>query len=197
MDFNIQEWAKNFEISDETLSALDKKGFNSKRSIKKLTKDIIKTEFKALKTAQMLLLEDAVESLQEKPPPPPSHSTERSDARGDGMQQTLDAGGSLSVDDVLRSLGKSTRTPEAQDKDAGKPALFDPLAFTFDQKMGGTSTKFRDIRDFITVCTKDRRDSDGSEGTVKVGQIELSLRDSKVPLEKINLAQYMEGSLRI
>ena len=34
-------------------------------------------------------------------------------------------------------------------------------------------------------------------GTIKVGHVELSLKESKTPLEKVNISQYMEGSLRI
>ena len=46
------------------MTALAEKGFKSRRSIIKLTPDIIKKEFKALVIAQQLLLLDGVTGLQ-------------------------------------------------------------------------------------------------------------------------------------
>ncbi len=116
---------------------------------------------------------------------------------------TLDTGGSLNVGDILGIVGSATTDTSAQQScDSGKPSLFDPLAFTLENSSTREGSKFRDIRDFVTVLTKD--DTTGSMGvkrdqfgTVKMGHIEISLRENKVPLEKLNLAQYMEGSLRI
>ena len=63
-EFSVADWAKDNELSDETMAALDKKGFNSRKSFSKLTMDIIKSEFKNLKPGQIYLLDDAVQALK-------------------------------------------------------------------------------------------------------------------------------------
>jgi hypothetical protein len=64
-EFDLSEWAKHFELSEETLAALSQKGFATKRTLSKLTTELIKTEFKKLSLAQSLLLQDACGSLNE------------------------------------------------------------------------------------------------------------------------------------
>jgi hypothetical protein len=62
--FDTAEWAKTWELSEETLGILADKGFNSRKSFCKLTPEIVKKEFKGLQLAQTFLLQDAVDALQ-------------------------------------------------------------------------------------------------------------------------------------
>jgi len=62
---SLQEWSAEFELTDETLDALKSKGLNSHKSIVRLTSEVTKKDFgKSINTAQFLLLNDAVASLQ-------------------------------------------------------------------------------------------------------------------------------------
>ena len=162
--------------------ALDKKGFSSKRTLSTLNADLIRTEFKTLKIAQMLLLEDAVESLQTAPV--------------NKEQEKLNSGQSLDVSDILGIIAPASTDHAAES--SGKPAMFDPLSFNISNANIAAGAKFRDIRDFISVCARNQKVPDEDPfGTIKVGQVELSLKESKSPLEKVNISKYMEGSLRI
>ncbi len=81
-EFKVDEWKAEFELTADTLQALDAKGFNSQKSFKKLTAEIIKKEFKNLSPAQILLLQDAVDSLQDtQAPGPAAQDTGDSDSR--------------------------------------------------------------------------------------------------------------------
>lgn len=58
-EFNISDWAQEFELSDQTLVALREKGFSSKWAFSKLTPEMIKKEFiKSITLAQHMLLID-------------------------------------------------------------------------------------------------------------------------------------------
>ena len=108
MEFFVAEWAKEYELSEETIGSLDKKGFNSKRSMSKLTKEIIKCEFKGLKAAQILLLEDAINILRDPQLAPVNMETVAPAASNPAIgteQKKLDAGNSLDVNDILAILG--------------------------------------------------------------------------------------------
>jgi hypothetical protein len=131
MEFSVAEWTKEYKLSDDTIVSLDKK-----TSIIKLTKDIIKMEFKGLQIAQMLLLEDAVLGSKEPShtrgtayPEPPVAGNHPNGTE----QKKLDAGKSLDVNDILTIIGKSSPTG-LNTETAGKPALFDPVSFHIDNE---------------------------------------------------------------
>ena len=64
-------------------------------------------------------------------------------------------------------------------KSSGKPAMFDPLSFNISNANIAAGAKFRDIRDFISVCASNQKVPDEDPfGTIKVGQVELSLKES-------------------
>jgi len=63
--FTLQEWSTEFELTNEILDALRSKGFNSYKNIIRLTSEVIKKDFgESINTAQFLLLNDAMASLQ-------------------------------------------------------------------------------------------------------------------------------------
>ena len=111
-------------------------------------------------------------------------------------QEKLNSGQSLDVSDILGIIAPASTDHAAES--SGKPAMFDPLSFNISNANIAAGAKFRDIRDFISVCASNQKVPDEDPfGTIKVGQVELSLKESKTPLEKVNISQYMEGSLRI
>ena len=203
----LQGWAKDYELCPETLAALAQKGFASKKTLSKLTADLIATEFKKLPLAQSLMLEEACESLQ--------HPTVQGDAHTDvpavtqgGLPAPAGAAGNQDgAQAVAGAAASSTQGLTAQevanliqqgssvlssDTQPGKPFLFDPLQFDSNCE----KTTFKDIRDYISLVPK-CSDSTPQAGCIQIGSQEFLLKDSKIPLELINVSQYMEGSLRI
>ncbi len=62
--FEFDGWLKDNELTQTTKESLVKAGFESERSLRMLSVSLIKKEFsKALNTGQLLLLQEAVESL--------------------------------------------------------------------------------------------------------------------------------------
>jgi hypothetical protein len=53
-DFVLSKWAEDNELSTETLEALAQKGFASKKTISKLSSDLIRQEFKKLHLAHII-----------------------------------------------------------------------------------------------------------------------------------------------
>ena len=85
-EFKVEDWAKEFELTADTVAALDNKGFNSYRSIKKLTQDLLKKEFgKTLNPGQFLLLQEAVEALQDPVPGPIDVSSDTNTAESSAL----------------------------------------------------------------------------------------------------------------
>lgn len=223
-DFSMDSWAEEYEITKETLDVLSARGFNSKRSLSKLTAEIVKKDLaKSLKQAQVLLLQDAVESLQDNPKqqqepgPSTSRSTnnsaaanlENQGATGDStangpstsaIQERLSAGDTLTANDILGLLqnqnsGQQGNQQEEAEATNSKAMVFDPLAFQPDSSLN--QGKFRDIRSFISNKLKYNSEPTDHTGTVTVNGVALSLKDTKGPLESIKMSQYMEASLHI
>lgn len=225
-EFSIESWAEDYEITKETLDVLSARGFNSKKSLSKLTPDIVKKDIaKSLKQAQVLLLQDAVESLQSSPKqqeeagPSTSRSTNNSasanldhqtprteniavganDPSTSLMQERLSAGDTLTASDILGLLQGQNAGQHAQQEESSstnsKAMIFDPLSIQLDPSL--SQGKFRDIRNFISNKFKCSPEPSDHTGTVTVNGVELTLKDSKGPLESIKMSQYMEASLRI
>lgn len=234
-DFNIKDWAEEYELSPETLNLLEDKGFISKKSLSKLSSDMVKTLFaKGLKPAQLLLLQDAVDSLQpsrsqeisDNPTAGTSRQTNNSQAtvlaaeqrvqptqfaranqHQEHLQRQLNEVGTLTAEDILKivsgqdsqpTLDKSNQQHAGIQGTGGKAELFDPLAH--DLRSVATSTKFRDIRDFISSKTKNAKGSNYShdqDGVVNINGVDLVVKESKGPLENVKISQYMEASCRI
>ena len=85
----------------------------------------------------------------------------------------------------------STNQPAAKTSpiDNGKGLTFDPFMFS-DNK---ACNKLYDIRDYVTVMPDERREG----SSIKVGEIELNLPETKPKLASITPVQYMEAALRI
>lgn len=136
-DFNIDEWAREYELEESTIAALAEKGFKSRRSLSKLNTELIKKEFaRAMVIAQQLLLSEAVEALQ-----------------GPRMQSTSQAGASgaaTSVPTMLQDVlsGNNGAEPNEAAHSSMPGITQDPQIFL---KGGCNKVKFLDIVDFINV----------------------------------------------
>ena len=118
-EFSFQDWAKNNELTTNTLSALMDNGFETAKSITKLTPEKIDSIFKRnLSAAQKLLLADAidelrpqktVEEIRSSPQENSQAGTSNSD-RGcmDDMQKKLDRREALSMTDIMAVMAAAT-----------------------------------------------------------------------------------------
>ena len=193
-EFSVSSWAEGFEISQASLDALGQKGFSTHRTLSKRTPDLIKQEFKKLPLAQILLLQEACESLcgatgsQAGAALPQSQGVHM-----DGPGASSSNGGALTAEEIAALLdhGGSVLSDSSS---FGKPNLFDPLQFNLGH--ANSKSTFRDIRDYIALVPTDPTSAQG-QGTVKLGEQEFLLKDTKIPWELLNVAQYMEGSLKI
>jgi hypothetical protein len=196
-DFVLFKWAEDNELSTETREALAQKGFASKKTISKLSSDLIRQEFKKLPLAQSLLLQDACMVLQKS-------TTSGGATIADGVQvgepihTTQGNGGtalgSMTAHDVANFLGQGGSVLSDNFVECGKPQLFDPLQF--DTNYPSAKCPYRDIRDFISLVPKGSTTSSDS-GSIQIGSQQFLLKDSKIPWEVLTISQYMEGGLKI
>lgn len=195
MEFDKSHWAEKFELANDTLETLAQQGFASRLTLSKLTPELIKQGFKKLPLAQQLLLEDACENLRTPTPATVTdvHMVQSASTQEHGASGGASSGGSgLTAAEVAAFLDQGNSV--LSDKDiAGKPQLFDPLQFDFSKP--ATSVPYRDIRDYISLVPKGS--APVSEGSIQIGAQEFLLKDSKIPWERMNVSQYMEGSIRI
>lgn len=201
MSFNLNDWAGSFELSQDTLNALAEKGFKTHRTLSKLTSALIKQEFKKLPLAQFLLLEEACQSLQPTPTPATTTSASGTTASAvethsgpqeNGADKEPGTGSSLSVDDIDALLNQGSSVL-GQENNCGKPNLFDPLQFNFSDT---AKHPYRDIRDFISLVPT-ATTSSHDPASIQIGSQSFLLKDTKISWELLDVAQYMEGSLRI
>ena len=217
----LDTWAAEFELCPDTLTCLAQKGFSSKGTFKKLTSELIRAEFKKLPLGQLMMLEEACESLRDSTSALQGHAAPENTPAGDntgeeggsltsgsdrGRSRIVGQGGpSASVDthdatanaqgltaqDIANFIeqGNSVLSGNVQH---GKPFIFDPLQFGVKCK----KASFKDIRDFISLVPKNSETTSEAE-CIQIGSREFMLKDSKIPLELIDVSQYMEGSLRI
>ena len=202
----LDQWAQNWELDDTTRQTLVDNGFVSMKSVKLLTPSLIQKHFKGVSVAQLLLLHEAISALspgsgKDNQSVKPIVIPDPSQASGSGVT----AQGSVSTEvpprqaptgedlsdmwRLLTTTGGSTndRAPQASAMD-GKPLTFDP----FNCPPTSDNVSFRDIRDFVTQLPEQKK-----KNTFKMGDVELSIPDSKPKLENITPLQYMEASLRI
>ena len=232
--FSVKDWSEEFELTDETISVLAKKGFNSFKTISRITQEILGKEFsKALNTGQYIMLCDAVQSLKpvevkeqgaDNVTPIAHGSVEngRNEASGSSgnqqelteiqqntmqiLQEKLNVAGSLTVSDIMDIVHGSRTTAQAPENlskegtaTGNGPSLFDPLDTKSIKTGSSNNIKFRDIRDHISSIRKNSHLNQDPCGTLKVGAVEVALspKESKISLEKVQLTQYMEASLKI
>ena len=203
---DFKSWSEEYELSSETLKLLADKGFVSLKSVSRITTDILKREFsKSLSVAQNLLLQAGIEALQEKAKQTTNKDTDQGTKDTGSRPKETPATSSdkenevsLSPEELLNlwssDVMKSATCPETKLHEQGKAQIFDPL-----QMWGAKAkslTKARDIRDYIAAVQK-QSDQVDETGTVKVGAVEFSLKETKVSIDKVKISQYMEASLRI
>ena len=200
----FQAWADEFELSPDTIKLLHDNAFTSIRSCKLLNASLIQKNFsKSIPLGQTLLLQQGVEALTD---PVTSTSPVRAqvgsnepggsdviaETKSDpkvssNLEQGLDLTSILKLLDSDKSANSVDTVTHSR---SGKPQIFDP--FQFGETSSGTNSTVRDIRDFVTLFPE------RSERTsVRLGDVELSLPDSKPKIDHINQLQYMEASLRI
>ena len=63
-NFSFEQWCASYELNEDTVKTLEKRGHKSHLSISVMVIDEIKKDFKALLPAQILLLEKAVRDFQ-------------------------------------------------------------------------------------------------------------------------------------
>jgi hypothetical protein len=206
------KWCEEAELFPTTVQKLQDSGFVTLKSVRHLTSQMIEQEFPDLKLAQKLLLDSAVAELnnvltQERETRKESQSQKEnngSHAEGnDGLdlQQKLDSGTNLSVQDLMTLWNKppaSSATQTAEQQVTGKALVFDPFSQPID---AANSLTHRDICDYISLAKDHRKEHSGG---LTMGDFELSLADGKVSLnnKKVELSrvtqtQYMEASLKI
>lgn len=211
MAFNLEQWASANELEPGTMTVLAEKGFKSQKSISQLTVEVIKKEFKGLVIGQQLLLIDAVSTLKSEDVHTAITQTAGSGTSGaGGMQQAEwaatasnaattsgvglaeDSVEGLNVTEVMKLLHMGNGNQVQQNK-TGKPLIFDPFCDEYDATH---STAYRDIRDYISVMPKHTTGNE-EPGVFTVGSHEFCLKDKRPPLDSINVAHYMEASLKI
>ena len=205
----FQEWVLKYELSESTVKALQENGFDSTQSCELLNSAMIQKHFaKALTLGQTLLLQKAVDSLSSPPasveyvpaasakdsltPQDNTTTPPAADATTNASMPTLDAAlqnQGLDATSLLSILSANQPSGQTTCHDNGKGLTFDPIDCT------GTSAscKSSDIRDFITTMPTEGREG----GSIKVGDVELNLVESKPKLNSVTPLQYMEASLRI
>ena len=207
---SFDAWTGEFELSEDTVSALGAQGFTSIRSCRHLDGGLIQKHFaKQLPLGQMLLLQEAVASLHgdkgDKVPPrdPPTQGSGGAEAqtgstasgltgRVPGAQAQPDGqGGALNMADLMDLLGSGRSS--TQQPAAGK----EPSVNTFDpfhtSPAPALSRKMRRITDFITAPLE----SKPKKSSFMLGDFEISVPESKPRLDSVTPMQCMEASLRI
>ena len=200
--FDIKTWTENYELSTDTLKTLEDKGFSSYRSFRTLTPEIIKKEFdKKLLPAQFYLLQEATESLRRSDTSDTNTSTTPENDLANtatAAQNDMIIGRPLTASDIQAmwsGMGPlAASSPALPTILQGNAEIFDPLQFSNNTAKRSTAM---DIRDYITLAPKSDPNVTDPNGTVKFGEVEFSLKSTKLPLEKVKIAQYMEASLRI
>ena len=185
------DWCKESELSEDTMKVLDQNGFNSLKSCKLLNSTLINKHFgKIISLGQILLLQEAVEKLNK------THSEDselkhiHTDTQGTTQQADTAEGTSLNTESLLQMIGEASASNAPAATPHGKANVFDP--FDFELCEDGPKTKLREIKNFITLFQEVK-----DKATVKLGDVELSLPESKPRLESISPLQYMEASLKI
>ena len=200
-NFSFEQWCASYELNEDTVKALEKRGHKSHLSISVVVIDDIKKDFKALLPAQILLLERAVRdfnaaqsrptdtpkdtsSSETMPTPTPSGSVVTNAPAPTGQ-------GPLFVEDVLCQCGlHGTETVG----DAGNTDIAtDPYGFGAGPYSGNN---LREVGKFLTFHQVGMTGEENAQ-YVNIGGVQLRTTEQRVPLSKITPHHYMEGSLAI
>ena len=204
----FQDWNIQHELSDTTVTALKENGFDSVQSCELLNTAMIQKHFsKSLTLGQTLLLK-AVESLSKVS----SEGPDAMDPQGISIASVKDTDKDTMTSATLTSAVAPASTLDAslqqQGLDAasllnlisGNQPVSDP-SINMDNGKGLTldpfscnnsnSSKLYDIRDFVNTMPTERKEW----ASIKVGDMELNLTDTKPKLDNITQMQYREASL--
>ena len=212
-DFVFEDWCKRNELNETTITALQSKGFETELSLSVLCTEDIRSEFKKLLPAQVLLVERAMRDFhtakmdnqdkQDNLPPlnAASASTLTQTASASTSMPTRTAfpatstpTQTMSVSEVLQRCGLQEQADTGEGKQ-GFDEIY-PATDPYGLGAGPHANRHRDVGKFITFHAAHRTDHD--EQVVSIGGIQFRAADEqKVPLDKIGPQQYMEGSLAI
>lgn len=204
MEFEFKEWIKEYELTEETESALLEKGFNSYKTLCLLTAEDVRKEFKKLLPAQGLLLQEGIRLLRpvEALVPPssrhrnqPEPTVEPAETTAEGINPLPEAASktNLSVQDLLRICGLGENPGEAMTgQQTGNDSL--PATDPYCLGSGPFANKYRHIGKHITSLNSKAEE----DTTVSIGGVNFQMTgEKKVPLEKVKLPQFMEASMCI
>ena len=211
---SFEQWCIDNEIRETTVELLVKAELDSIKALRLLETDVIKDgkTLKGISTGQSLLLNSACTELRNasRPDPPVQTDTKTVDTHAKPATDTEQVDSEalknmgLSYADIAE-LVKSTilnkpstenataagDTPQTAPLTDGKVFNFDP--FDIDKS---EPANFYDIRDYVSAKPEEKMLSKDRQ-SFEVGDIKISLPDSKIKLDAIGPLQYMEASLRI
>lgn len=202
--WEFENWCTENELTQDTITALTEAGFTSYKTLSLLDEAKVRQLFKKLQPAQLLLLIEGVSLFKVAKT---QTSTRRNNSQDESeaseeMGRTdpkaiLDAGGSLSPAQVLDILKENptvassfapSRTT-ATCPDVTGESFLDPFQFG----KGGFCSKNRAVPDYVSSLTRGEQPT-----TVTIGGVEFaSNAPRRVPHEKLTMAQFMEGAIRI
>lgn len=207
--FEFDSWCAENELTEETKAALIEAGFDSYKSLCLLDEVKVKQYFKKLIPGQMLLLTQGVSLFhledtgtrtrrETRDNASSSESAQQGTASAEApadLKKILEQGGSLSATQVLELLQNSsataTLTPRISTRiseDNGERFL-DPFQFG----KGNFIAKNRPVTDYVSNLTRGEQPT-----TVNIGGVEFaSSAVRKIAHDKLTVAQYMEGAIRI
>ena len=204
----FQDWKIQHELTDTTVTALKENGFDSVQSCELLNTAMIQKHFsKSLTLGQTLLLK-AVESLSKVS----SVGSDAMDHQGistasvkDTDKDTMTSAATSSAVALASTLDASLQqrgiyaasllnlisanqpvSDPTINMDNGNGLTLDPFSCN-----NSNSSKLYDIRDFVTTMPRERKEW----ASIKAGDMEFNLTDTKPKLDNIPQMQYMEASL--
>lgn len=202
--WEFEQWCTTNELSEDTISAMTEMGFNSYKTLALLDEAKIKQYFgKKLMPAQLLLLSHGVSILhmQDTQSRTRTYHEEETPEENPGNQlpenkedpkTVLEAGGSLSAAallDLLKDHPTLAGAKSLPDPQARGETFMDPFQFG----KGLCASKCRAVPEYVSNLTRGEQPT-----TVTIGGVEFASNMSrKVPHEKLTMAQFMEGALRI
>ena len=209
---SFEQWCKDNEIKDTTVELLKKAEFDSIKALSLLETDTIEDgkTLKGISKGQSLLLNSACTELRNsnRQEPPIQKDTKMEEIQAkpgtetDQAEALKNMGLSYAnIADIIKSTMLNTPhteaaatmsdTPQTAPLTDGKVFNFDP--FDIDKS---EPANFYDIRDYVSAKPEEKMLSKDRQ-SFEVGDIKISLPDSKIKLDAIGPLQYMEASLRI
>lgn len=214
-EFEFEAWSNTYELTKDTQALLQQKGFTSYKTLAKLDEAKVTQYFgTALQKipGQLLMLQEAVQlfhlpaASSEVPTAQPGPSHRRDDAGDDAPVEEdnpvakLKNGEALSAAEVAAILRTNPAVASSFNTDAGGQVppraspgellcAFDPYQFGRDR----FSTKKRQVADFVSSLAKSEETA-----VVSLGGVEFhSTATKRLQHDRLSVAQYMEGALRI